>query len=73
MFNKEEKWIEIYTANGKTEADIIKSKLESEDIPVFLKYDVIGTIFGITLNGLGKVKILVPELKSEEAKILLNI
>ncbi len=44
------------------EADIIKSKLESFQIPVLLQYEAAGRIFGITMDGLGKVKVMVPEI-----------
>jgi len=53
------------------EAEIIKSKLESFQIPVLLKFESAGHIFGITMNGLGKVKIMVPaEFLAEAKKIL---
>ena len=56
---------------GRLEADIIKSKLESFEIPVLLRYEAAGRIFGITMNGLGKVKIMVPRDLLEEAKKVL--
>ena len=37
------------------------SHLESEEIPVLLRYESAGEVFGITVNGLGKVDILVPK------------
>jgi hypothetical protein len=59
--------------DGSMEAEIVKSKLESFHIPVFLKFESVGHIFGITLNGLGKVKIMVPKSFLQEArKILAN-
>ena len=63
---------ELLAVEGSMEAEIIKSKLESYDIPVLLQYEAAGRIFGITMNGLGKVKILVPEDLLEEARSLLN-
>jgi len=62
---------ELATAAGSMEADIIKSKLESFQIPVLLKFESAGHIFGITMNGLGKVKIMVPESFFEEARNIL--
>lgn len=56
---------------GTMEAEIIKSKLESFHIPVLLRFESAGRIFGITMNGLGKVKIMVPEaFLSEAGKIV---
>jgi hypothetical protein len=62
---------ELLAVEGSMEAEIIKSKLESYDIPVLLQYEAAGRIFGITMDGLGKVKILVPEDLLEEARALL--
>ena len=56
---------------GSMEAEIIKSKLESFQIPVLLQYESAGHIFGITMNGLGKVKIMVPEDLLAEARKML--
>lgn len=53
------------------EAEIIKSKLESFHIPVLLQYESAGRIFGITMDGLGKVKIMVPLSFFEEAQKVL--
>ena len=67
----EENWVIIFKAQGQIEAFIIKGKLESNGIPVRLKQEAIGKIYGLTLNGLGEVKVLVPEFYKEEAiKIL---
>ena len=50
---------ELAEVEGMMEAEIIKSKLESFHIPALLKYESAGRIYGITMDGLGKVKILV--------------
>ena len=55
------------------EAQIIKARLESEDIPVLLSYESIGLVYGFTINGLGEVKIMVPEFMAEEARKILGI
>jgi hypothetical protein len=62
---------ELMAVEGSMEADIIKSKLESYQIPVLLQYEAAGRIFGITMDGLGKVKIMVPKSFLEEARKLL--
>jgi len=62
---------ELVVVEGSMEAEIIKSKLESFQIPVLLKFESAGHIFGITQNGLGKVKIMVPESFFNEARKIL--
>jgi hypothetical protein len=58
---------------GYMEAQIIKGRLESEGIPVLLSYESAGLVYGITVDGLGEVKIMVPEHLAEEAKEILRI
>ena len=65
-------WVVIKIVNGLPEAHIIKGLLESNDIPVRLEYEAIGQIYGLTVDGLVQVKILVPEELFEEAESLLE-
>jgi len=55
------------------EAQIIKGRLESEGIPVLLSYESAGLVYGLTVDGLGEVKIMVPEHLAEEAKQILGV
>jgi len=55
------------------EAHVIKGRLESEGIPVLLSYESAGLVYGITVDGLGEVKVMVPKHLSEEAKEILGI
>jgi len=55
------------------EAQIIKGRLESEGIPVLLSYESAGLVYGITVDGLGEVKIMVPRDLVEEAKEILGV
>jgi hypothetical protein len=55
------------------EAHIIKGRLESEGIPVLLSYESAGLIYGITVDGLGEVKIMVPRDLEEEAREILGV
>lgn len=54
-------------------AEIIKGRLESEGIPVLLSYESIGLVYGLTIDGLGEVRIMVPESVAEEARKILGI
>jgi hypothetical protein len=58
---------------GYMEAQVIKGRLESEGIPVLLSYESAGIVYGITVDGLGEVKVMVPEHLAEEAKGILEI
>ena len=61
-------FVVIKTVQGEAIANVIKSHLESEGIPVYLKYESAGIIYGIIADGLGEVKILVPRERAEEAR-----
>ena len=65
------KWIKIWVSDYNT-AQIIKTKLESENIPVHLKYESLGLVYGITVDGLGNVEIEVPSDMSEIAKEIIK-
>ncbi|HOW45826.1 MAG TPA: DUF2007 domain-containing protein [Candidatus Aminicenantes bacterium] len=62
---------ELAALEGGIEAEIVKSKLESFGIPVLLRYEAAGRIFGITLDGLGKVRVMVPRRLLAEARQVL--
>jgi len=62
----------ISKVQGQEIANIIKSHLESEGIPVLLQYESAGIIYGITADGIGEVRILVPKEFAEEAKQIIE-
>jgi hypothetical protein len=64
--------VRVRTCQGWDLAQIFKSKLEAAGIPVLLKYESAGLVFGITVDGLGEVKIMVPEAHAHEAQSLLR-
>lgn len=66
------KLVAIYTAR-QIEAQIIKGRLENEGIPVLLSYDSSSLVFGFTVDGLGEVKIMVPERFVEQAREILRV
>jgi len=67
-----ERLVTVRTANY-LEAQIIKGRLESEGIPALLSYESAGLVYGITVDGLGEVKIMVPRDLAEEAKAILGV
>lgn len=71
MADKQE-FVEISRVQGDLHASIVKSHLESEGIPVLLKYESAGRVFGLTVDGLGEVRVLVPQGLAEEAKRIIE-
>jgi len=57
---------------GPVEAEVIKNLLESEGIPCFFKGLMLQTIYPFSADGLGEIKIMVPEKDLETAKGLLE-
>ena len=66
-------YVLVHTVQGELVAHVIKSHLESEGIPVLLKYESMGAVFGLSVDGLGEVKILVPSELAEEAKQIIKL
>ena len=62
----------LCTVEGELLANVMKAHLESEGIPALLKYESAGRVFGLTVNGLGEVRILVPRELEEEAKRIIE-
>lgn len=62
----------VYIAVGQPEAQIIKGRLENEGIPAVLRYESAGIIYGITVDGLGRVEVQVPDFLAEEARQILG-
>jgi len=68
----EAKWKVVHTASGMTGANIVVGRLNTEGIPTRLKYEAVGAIYAITIDGLGEVKILVPAEYLEKARNVLS-
>ncbi len=62
----------VCTAQGDAAAAIIKGRLESEGIPVLLSYESVGGILGVIVDGIGEVRIMVPEPFAGDAKRVLE-
>jgi len=63
-----EKWVEIHQTSGQAEACIVKGRLESEGIPTLVEQEAIGKCYGFQADGLGRVRILVPETCEQQAR-----
>jgi hypothetical protein len=62
---------EVHLANGLLQGEIVKGRLEAEGIPVLLKYESLGPVMGLTIDGLGEVQVLVPMDMAEQARSIL--
>ncbi|HPC03538.1 MAG TPA: DUF2007 domain-containing protein [Syntrophales bacterium] len=69
---EDETWEVVHFAQGMVKARIVSGRLESEGIPVKLRYEAVGTIYGLTLDGLGEVKVLVPAEEASRARDVLS-
>lgn len=65
-------WMLVYTAQGPSEAIVIRSVLESAGIKVKEVQETAGKLYAISMDGLGKVDIYVPADKFDEARLLLE-
>ena len=65
-------FVVIETVQGQMTAEIIKSHLEDEGIPVYLQSESVGRVYGLIMDRLGAVKILVPFEFAEEAKKIIK-
>ena len=62
----------VCVVQGLLQAQVIKAKLETADIPVLLDYESLGPVFGITVDRLGEVRVLVPDRHVDEARALIE-
>jgi hypothetical protein len=69
----EKRWETVARASGMTQANIIAGRLKSEGIETRFRYESAGSIYAITIDGLGEVRILVPAADQERAKELLSL
>jgi len=66
------KWEIVHSAAGLTQANIIVGRLKVEGIPTKMRYEAVGAIYAITIDGLGQVDILVPAVCLEHAREILS-
>ena len=74
MENEKEltKVVQLIMVEGMMEAQIIKSKLDSFEIPCMLKFEAVGRVLGITTDGLGQVRVMVPPEYLEKAREIIS-
>ncbi len=57
---------------GQMPAQVLKSKLEAAGIPVLLEYESAGLVLGLTVDGLGEVRVMVPREFEQDALLLIR-
>jgi len=61
----------VYVSQGPLAAEVARGKLQSEGIPVMLRYPSVGRVLGLTVDGLGRVEVLVPAAHEGQAREVL--
>jgi hypothetical protein len=72
MTDQEPELVIVCTVRSELTANVIKSHLESEGIPVLLQGETYGRMIGFTVGTLGQVNILVPKELAETARLIIN-
>jgi hypothetical protein len=63
--------VELIRVPGGINAEAIVTALRGRGIPARLQGEIVGAIYGLTLDGLGEVSIFVPREYMEEARSIL--
>ncbi|MFQ5575993.1 MAG: putative signal transducing protein [Anaerolineae bacterium] len=65
------RWVAVAQNLQPLEANVIKARLESMDIPALVHQESIGSVMGLTVGPLGAARVLVPEpLAGQSLEIL---
>ena len=63
--------VELLRVLGRINAEPILAALRANEIPARAVGEALGSVYGLTLDGLGEVAIVVPRERAEEARALL--
>ena len=67
----EASFVTVFYSQGPLAAEVAKSKLEANGIPAILRYQSVGRVFALTVDGLGLVKVQVDAADAERARDIL--
>lgn len=67
-----ERLLTVYRAASQPEAEIVRGKLTAEGVPAVLRYESLGSVCGLTIDGLGQVDIQVPAKYAEGAQQIIS-
>ena len=65
-------WEVVDEVNGDLQAEILRGLLEANGIPVFLSKEGAGHVYAVNIGPLGRVEILVPNERFDQARLLLG-
>ena len=63
--------VEVYRATNEMEAQVIKSLLESYEIPCLLKSNAAPSVHMFTIDGMGEVGVMVRDSMADRARELI--
>ena len=69
--SKNEKMVEVYRARNEMEAQVIRSLLESYDIPCLLKSNAAPSVHMFTMDGMAEVRVMVLDSMADRARELI--
>lgn len=64
--------VEVYKVWGPAEMEVIKTLLNSYEIPCITRGQAPQSVLPLTTDGMGEIRILVPQKDAETAKKLIN-
>jgi hypothetical protein len=64
--------VEVYRASSDMEAEVIKSLLDSFNIPCILKSNAVASVHMFAVDGMGEVRVMVMDTLAEKAGELLR-
>lgn len=67
-----EEYVEVYSANGQLDADMIRLMLEAAGLHVLTRGESAGAVYGLTVGPLGEVNVLVPESEAQTARDMIT-
>jgi len=65
-------WVIVLRVPGKAHAQVVAGALRAREIPVILDYEGFGATFGLTVDGLGEVRIAVPAENEAQAQAVIR-
>jgi hypothetical protein len=71
MTDKSTKWVVVADGVSPGEAEIIRGRLESNNISATVQRDE-SSMFGMTVGAMGSAKVLVPESQADQAMEILS-
>ena len=68
----EQRPVVVWQAANQLEAEIVRGRLESEDIPAMIAGEALGHVYGLTIGQLASTDVLVPAALAEKAMEILS-